>query len=398
VNELSTGRQGPAPTGPDPAAARKPSPFWRPVATAVIFVLAMVALRWDGRTGFTSLLSFGGPKWEQRLPVLRPLPLARDGGTGYDGQFGAQLAVAPDPRTPEIRDALDNPVYRERRILLSWTAHIIGGGDPWTVLQVYALQNVAAWLALSWLVWRELRAAPRPRAVALWMGCMMTVGALDCVRLSLGDLSGVLLLALAVLALGRGRPWTAAGALAVAGMVHDTCLLGATALWPGGSRGKRPLLGAAARLCIAVLPLLAWTAWLSRAAPGAGALGQGNFDWPGVGVVRHCGRCLGQLCQGNFDSRYLFGLIGAAGLGFQSLDILLRRRYSEPWWRVAVGFAVLYWFLGYNVWSGYWAAARTLLPMTLAFNLLSPGDRRFWGRTCVANAGLVFHGIWRMLP
>src|SRR5271157_5045663 len=132
-----------------------------PLAAAVIFVLAMVALRWDGRTGFTSLLSFGGPKWEHRLVVLRSMPLAKDRGFGYDGQFGAQLAVAPDPRPQEIRSALDNPVYRSRRIFLAWTAHIIGGGNPWTVLQVYALQNVAVWLGFSWLLWRELKGVPR---------------------------------------------------------------------------------------------------------------------------------------------------------------------------------------------------------------------------------------------
>jgi hypothetical protein len=36
--------------------------------------------------------------------------------------------------------------------------------------------------------------------------------------------------------------------------------------------------------------------------------------------------------------------------------------------------------------------------MTFAFNLLAPDDRRFWLRVIVANAGLVLHGIWRMLP
>jgi len=380
------------------AAPRKPSPLWRPVTIAVIFVLAMVALRWDGRTGFTSLLSFGGPKWEQRLPVLRSLPLAKDSGLGYDGQFGAQLAVAPDPRAREIRNALDNPVYRDRRILLAWTAHVIGGGDPWTVLQVYALQNVVVWLGLSWLVWRELQGTSRQRAVAIWICCMMTIGALDSVRLSLSDLSGVLLLALAVLALRKGRPWAAAAALAVAGMVRETTLLGVTALWPLGSRAKRPKLAAAACYSLAILPLLIWVAWLSRVVPEGEVLGRNNFDWPGLGLLRHCRLCIGQLAQGNFDSRYLFGLIGALGLGSQSLDILLQPRYSEPWWRVSVGFALLYWVIGDNVWNGYWGAARALLPMTFAFNLLAKNDRRLWARLSFANAGLVFHGIWRMLP
>jgi hypothetical protein len=376
----------------------KPPSLGAAVAIAVIFVLAMVALRWDSRTGFTSLISFGGPKWEHRLPELRALPLAKDPGTGYDGQFGAQLAVAPDPRTKEIANALDNPAYRGRRIFLAWTAHVIGGGDPWTVLQVYALQNVAVWLALSWVVLGELKGMPRQRAVMVWTCCMMTIGALDSVRQSLSDLSGVFLLALAVLALRKGRRWAAVVALAVAGLVRETSLLGATVLWPNGSPGKRPWLAALASCALAILPLLAWVAWLSWAVPQANALGKGNFDWPGVSLLRHCRICAGQLAGGNYDSRYLFGLVGALGLGFQSVDILLRPRYSELWWRIAVGFALLFWVLGDNVWKGYWSAARAVLPMTFAFNLLSSADRRFWTRMSLANAGLVAHGIWRMLP
>jgi hypothetical protein len=368
------------------------------VAVAVIFVLAMVAARWDSRTGFTALISFGDQVPFQRLPALRVLPLATVGGHGFDGQFGAQLAVEPDLRRPEARDALDNPSYRGRRIFLSWTAHLIGGGDPWTILQVYALQNVAFWLALSWLVMRQLRDAPTPRAIAIWMGCMMTIGTLDSVRQSLCDLPGVLLLALAVMALRNGRPWAAAAAMAVAGLVRETTLLGIGVFWPGDAIRKRPGIRVAALCICSVLPLLLWVVWLSRVVPEGNALGRGNFDWPGLAFLRHCWICTEQLIRGNLDSRYLFGLIGAVGLASQSLGLLCRPRPAEYWWRIGASFALLFWVLGDNVWSGYWSAARAVLPMTFAFNLLAVGDRRFWTRMSVANAGLIAHGIWRMLP
>jgi hypothetical protein len=371
---------------------------WIPMAVATLFVLAMVAVRWDPRTGFTSLLSFGGPKFEQRLPALRTLPIAQDKDTGYDGQFGAQLAVSPDPRSPEIRSALDNPAYRARRIFLAWTAHVIGGGGPWRVLQVYALQNLAIWLGLAWLVWRELRPPSDTRAVAVWVSCMLTIGALDCVRLSLTDLFAVFLLALAVRALARGRPWAAAGALAVAGLTRESSLLGGAVLWPAGEQGRRARLLAAARIACAAFPLLAWMAWLACAVSREGTFGRNNFDWPCSAFVRHCSLCVDRLAHGDFDSRHLFGLIGALGLAGQSLHLLLRPRWTEPWWRVGAGFALLFWFLGDDVWKGYWAAARALLPMTFAFNILAPDDRRFWARLTLANAGLVLHGIWRMLP
>ena len=164
---------------------------------------------------------------------------------------------------PEIRGALDNPLYRSRRILLSWTAHAIGGGDPWVVLQVYALQNLAIWLGLAWLVWRGLRPASDTRAVAVWISCMMTIGALDCVRLSLTDLCAVFLLAVAIRALEKGWPWAAAGALAAAGLTRETSVLGGAVLWPAGSsRGSSRVL-AAVRIACAAAPLLAWMAWLA---------------------------------------------------------------------------------------------------------------------------------------
>jgi hypothetical protein len=358
----------------------------------------MVAVRWDARTGFTSLLAFGGPKFEQRLPVLKSLPIARDRSTGYDGQFGAQLAVAPDPRTPELQAAFDNPAYRARRIALAWTAHVIGGGKPWAVLQVYALQNLAVWLGLAWLVWRDLRSVPGRRAVASWSCCMLTLGALDCVRLSLTDLFAVFLLVLAVRAVAMGRPWAAAGALAVAGLTRETALLGGTALLPAGKARASAWLKAAGLLACSVAPLVSWAAWLALNVSREGALGRNNLDWPGFALTRHCSLCIAHLAHGDFDTRYSLGLIGALGLGYQSLDLLLRPRWSETWWRVGLGFALLFWVLGDDVWKGYWAAARALLPMTFAFTFLAPHERKFWARLAVGNAGLVLHGIWRMLP
>jgi hypothetical protein len=45
---------------------------------------------------------------------------------GYDGQFYAQLALHPDLKDPNLANALDNPVYRARRIGLSLLAFCLG--------------------------------------------------------------------------------------------------------------------------------------------------------------------------------------------------------------------------------------------------------------------------------
>jgi hypothetical protein len=144
--------------------------------------------------------------------------------------------------------------------------------------------------------------------------------------------------------------------------------------------------------------VLAWAAWLYGNVPGQGAPIRGNFDWPVAGFLRHCATCAGQVAAGRLDSRSVLGLLGGVSLAYQSIWLIARPRWAEPWWRVGIGFAALFWILGGSVWKGYWAAARVVLPMTFGFNLVSPRDRWFWARMSAANLPLVLHGIWRMLP
>jgi hypothetical protein len=113
--------------------------------------------------------------------------------------------------------------------------------------------------------------------------------------------------------------------------------------------------------------------------------------------VRHLAGCARELGRGNFDSRYLFGLIGAAGLAGQSIYLLRRWRDPDRWLRLGLPFAVLFWFLGDQVWHGYWAVARTLLPMTFAFNRALLAERRAGARLVAGNL-FVLHGICRFLP
>ena len=68
------------------------------------------------------------------FPTLAAVPHATvPPGFTYDGQFYAQLALDPLLRNPAIDRALDQPPYRARRILFSWTAWLAGFGRPWWV-------------------------------------------------------------------------------------------------------------------------------------------------------------------------------------------------------------------------------------------------------------------------
>jgi hypothetical protein len=374
------------------------------VAAAVAFFLGMVAVRWDARTGFTSLLRFGESSSLPRVPALSSVPIATVPGTGYDGQYYSQLAVALRLRDPAVWAAIDSASYRARRLLLIATAHLLGFGNASLTLEVYALQNVVIWLALGWCLWRELASVPKDRAAAIWCACMLSLGSLDSVRMGLVDLAPVLLLAWGVSLVRSGRQWTAMACLALAGLARETSLVGGALLFRRAANGhgsipaRRGLGEGALRWALAAIPVIAWAAWLARNVPGPGVMVQGNLDWPAAGLVRSWATCAAHIADGNLGSRWVFGLLGGLSLAFQSVSLIARPRWSEPWWRVGAGFAVLFWFLGGSVWKGYWAAARVVLPMTFAFNVLSPRDRWFWIRMSAANLPLVVHGIWRMLP
>ena len=120
------------------------------MAAAVAFFCWAISLCYIPQKGFSGLVQFGDSFVERQLPEVRALnPYVMEHSMGYDGQFYAQLAVRPDPADPEVQRALHTPAYRARRMLLPWVAHLLGAGRPAWVLQVYALLNVASWLALA---------------------------------------------------------------------------------------------------------------------------------------------------------------------------------------------------------------------------------------------------------
>ena len=381
---------------PSPHATPPPSPP-RPSACGwlrlgvVAAVLALVACRWDGHTGFTALIRFGDAFAERRLPAVAALPHESVPGLGYDGQFYAQLAVDPHVLRSEVRGALDLPAYRAQRLLLPLLAH--AAGRPWWILQTYALLNVFAWLLLARFWWAEVSALAPGRAGWLWLAGVLSLGALDSVRLALVDLPATLLLLLGVRAARAGAATGAAAFVALAGLTRETALFGALAV-AGATCWKRWALRA-----VCALPAAAWFLWLRTNLPADAGGFAGNFAWPGAALAEHLVRCSWALAHGNFDSRYLWGLAGALGFAYQSLHLLFaaRHRWAEPWVRAGVPFAILFWVLGDAVWAGYWAVARACLPLTFAFNFTLPAGRGFWWRFALGNACLL-HAIYRFLP
>jgi len=193
-------------------------------ATVVVFLASLVQFH-HRNTGFTELIGFGDQFEKARLPAVYDAPhFVHYQSPGYDGQYYAQLAVEPLLRDPRLGIALDTASYRARRILFSWTAYLLGLGRPGWILKAYAMQNIIAWLLLAWILLRWFPPSA-PRNLVPWIGCLFGVGLTYSVRFALTEGPALLLLALGVAAMERGRPWLASGLMALVGLGRETNFL-----------------------------------------------------------------------------------------------------------------------------------------------------------------------------
>jgi hypothetical protein len=79
-------------------------------------------------------------------------------------------------------------------------------------------------------------------------------------------------------------------------------------------------------------------------------------------------------------------LLMLVSLTVQFLVIVLRPQWNNLWWRIGAAYAVLMIFLGDAVWEGYpGAAARVVVPLTLAFNIVVPRGRWWWPVLLLGN-------------
>jgi len=378
------------------------SPLFRIVA--IVFVITCILWRWDPTTGFTAVIRFAPHFADHQLPVLRTLPIATSPYGGYDGQYYAQIAIDLDVTSPKLVTALDKPSYRTRRILLPLLAHVLGVGSPWRVLQIYALLNLVMWVAFAIILWRLLPTIDVRTSIS-WFAIVLGVGALDSVRMALTDLPAVLFLVLAAHAVEVGRPTWAALCCLIAGFIREVSLLGALVVRSDphetrdipvphgahagdsisphqvtrstGTPGVDQTTAAQARLqtfwlrAACIVPVLIWCGWLAMRLPGPVGH-EGNFDWPGFAMLRQMWQNARTIAASGWLSQGSFGILGGLGLALQSIYML--RQWpsfaSNPWVRVGLPFALLFWIIGPDPWIDYRAVARDCLPMTVAFNVL----------------------------
>ncbi|MBI2515760.1 MAG: hypothetical protein HYV95_02485 [Opitutae bacterium] len=102
------------------------------------------------------------------------------------------------------------------------------------------------------------------------------------------------------------------------------------------------------------------------------------------------------LLRGNFAGHLTFASLAITGLALQAATLWRHRQPASAWWRIGAAYSLLLLFLGPWVWSGYWAACRAVLPLTIAFNLLLPAGRAFWPLWILGNL-TTLHAVWRFL-
>jgi hypothetical protein len=309
-----------------------------------------------------------------------------ENSSGYDGQFYAQLAVDPLLLDPAIDDALDVPTYRARRILFSWTAFLLGLGQPRFVLHAYAMQNIVFWLLLALLISHWF--PPRDlQSFCLWFGCMFSHGVIISVRWALPDGPSMLLLALAVLSIERGRPLRATCLVGLSGLAKDINLLWIAVLIEphGAHRPRWPALCVRALLVAGPLSMWMFYLWIGNH-EFRSLVGDSNFAAPFTGYVTQWSITLSELREDGWASFARFSLLTLVSLTTQFIVLLSSRAWSNPWWRTAMASCMLMVFLGPAVWQSYpGAVTRVLLPMTFAFNVVLPRNRWFWPLFVLGN-------------
>lgn len=266
-------------------------PVW-PIALGATAIAALVFLlilevKYQGNvTGFFRIGDRLGLS-----PLLNPQDLwINTGKQGNDGQQFLTLALDPLQRLAGTSAALDNPVYRGKRILYPFLGWLLGFGQPrlipWTLaLLNVALIGVATGLVAAWQ--RSLGRSP------LWGLALLAIPPVWIV-LSIGtaDLLSMTLMLTALLAYRGERRWICAFALALGLLTRETALLAWAGIGLISWRDRRwPQL---IPWLLAPIPWLGWLLYLRLGVPQPpdAALAALHFGWPLQGLISKVGQLL----------------------------------------------------------------------------------------------------------
>ncbi|SDT87734.1 hypothetical protein SAMN05444156_0339 [Verrucomicrobium sp. GAS474] len=367
-----------------------------PLGLALLVVFGL-AIRWDGdrgphgqRHGFNGLCDMGSFPLVRATPEARAVDFKVASLWGYDGLQYAQLAL--DPLLLDraaLAQALDAPSYRAKRIALPALAWLAGlGHAPW-VIQAYSLLNVAAW-ALLLLVLRRAFPAPTLEEGAAVAALLLSVGTLESIRRALTDLPAAALLALVLYWTEKSGKDEKGGIasprlplLFAAALLTRESLVLSLPLLLRRTLLSRPFLATAA---LGGAVVAGWFAYVTLRFPDPLSRTTHNFAWPFLGLADRL--ALIPRSGGWADPANRATLLALVSLLVQSAFLLRHPRPASAAWRAGILYVPLFLCLGQPVLEEYYATARALLPLTLAFHWELARTRRgraFWVWAVPAN-------------
>jgi hypothetical protein len=210
-------------------------------------------------------------------------------------------------------------------------------------------------------------------ALLAWLGCGFGLGVMMSVERALTDLPSALGVALAIFLLEGNRRLRGGLVFALALLTRDTSVLAAGALLPARRTSASTWLRASLVVAAALLPLALWAFYVRQRFPGVDSMDGSNFASPFSAMASELIAAYRRAPQNGWGA-YIVELLCVVGLCTQFVFLVADapRSWRERWWRAGIVFALLFAFLGPAVWQDYPAAARAVIPMTLAFNILLP--------------------------
>jgi hypothetical protein len=336
--------------------------------------------RYERHHGFSKLVALGYIFKKTGTDRLNAIDPPATSYSGYDGGQYAMIALDPwDQDRPDLQESLDNPHYRYRRIGLPLMAWVLGAGQGVWVWHIYAMLNTVFWLGLLGLLYQILK-RPEIRHGAAIGGIMLSAGTIESVRLALVDLPSVCLGVMAIWC--AQQQWAGRGSffLGYACLTRETCLAFLPAIWTRTMwQGSwRLIAGRLAPWFIMLGMVAAWFLYVRLHYTNPTDAAGDNLGWPGLGWWERW-LAVGRLGGWSEPQNY-FCVMAWVGLGAQGIYLLKRWEWGNPWWRMGIIFVPLYLCLQIPVWENYYAVTRTILPLTIAFNLLLAlrGERMFW--------------------
>lgn len=333
------------------------------IAVAAVAALALVGVRLAFNGGDPSAFIVAGDSLTDSRVVPGDIAVNRD-SSGYDGQLVYRLAL--DPATAKKTDfgiTLDNPPYRQQRILYPALAWLLsGGGRPGLLPSVLIGINVVCLLALAWLGARLAAEHGRPPV----HGAVLALTPAFAVSLArdLNEIVAMTFVVAALVALRRSRPAPAGVMLALAALARETTLvvplaLAAVWLW---RRWRRPAAPEQLGASSFVIPIVVAAAWqlvlLARWGTMPVVSSEGNLSLPFAGV-------LGAITR-NVEA----GTLEAYGnLGLLAVTVVLTAMVAVQAWRSRAlvhekaclfGALSLQPLVGWKVWSQHVGFVRSL--------------------------------------